>query len=57
MTIFSSAAPIAAPLVSLAMIVFDFREGVLAWREGKPCREPFVKAAVHAAVVAMELVH
>ena len=57
MSIISSVTPIAAPLVSLAMIVFDFREGVLAWRKGEPCREPFVKAAVHAAVVAMELVH
>lgn len=57
MTNLSTALPIASVLVSLAMIVFDLREGVLAWQNGERCREPFVKAAVHAAVVAMELVH
>ena len=56
MTIFSHAVPIAAALVSLAISALDFREGVLALRQGKPCRGPFVKAVVHAAVVAMELV-
>ena len=57
MSILSSVVPMVAPVVSLTIAVLDFREGFVALREGKPSRGPFLKAAVHVAMVAMELVH
>ena len=45
---------IAKLLFSGANFALDLREGLAAVQYGQPCRKPFFKATLHAALVVLE---